>query len=331
MNRPLAGKDITDLVELLVTVPELQTADGIRLMLRRANLGFLISKIAFGNTRPEDVLGSLVMSLEAYGKVTYDNDALGMFLNAVRPSVGLMQQAFLDHLISDYAMLQPARDLVLAPLSAPPPPLPQPILEKWRQIGSMRDIAFLSRGLEVARSVALLSVQGNPDRSLGGENWQATAFLIGQRLLLTNFHNLSSPTLLPHALLRFNFQTDFQGHDEPTRDIALLPQGVFIASQELDYVVTELAQDPGTDFPGLTLDATHTVQLGDRVNIIQHPRGLPKKISFQNNLVEYVDKTYIHYQTATDEGSSGSPVFDDQWQVVALHHGVHPPFIRRPT
>jgi V8-like Glu-specific endopeptidase len=28
----------------------------------------------------------------------------------------------------------------------------------------------------------------------------------------------------------------------------------------------------------------------------------------------------VHYRAPTEGGSSGSPVFNDQWEVIALHH-----------
>jgi V8-like Glu-specific endopeptidase len=32
------------------------------------------------------------------------------------------------------------------------------------------------------------------------------------------------------------------------------------------------------------------------------------------------DQHLVHYRTPTEPGSSGSPVFDDQWRLVAIHH-----------
>ena len=36
-------------------------------------------------------------------------------------------------------------------------------------------------------------------------------------------------------------------------------------------------------------------------------------------MVDLLD-SFLHYETDTEPGSSGSPVFNDQWEVVALHH-----------
>jgi|688.fasta_scaffold01941_8 hypothetical protein len=40
--------------------------------------------------------------------------------------------------------------------------------------------------------------------------------------------------------------------------------------------------------------------------------------------VEAEPGLFLHYETDTDPGSSGSPVFNDQWEVVALHHSGVP-------
>jgi V8-like Glu-specific endopeptidase len=58
------------------------------------------------------------------------------------------------------------------------------------------------------------------------------------------------------------------------------------------------------------------------LNVIQHPRGQPKRFAIRNNLAVDADATVIRYYTDTDHGSSGSPVCDDAWTVVALHRGA---------
>ena len=64
------------------------------------------------------------------------------------------------------------------------------------------------------------------------------------------------------------------------------------------------------------------LQQDQRVVIIQHPGGFLKKISMQNSLVAAADDHIVQYYTSTQAGSSGSPVFDDDFGVVAIHHGA---------
>jgi hypothetical protein len=58
------------------------------------------------------------------------------------------------------------------------------------------------------------------------------------------------------------------------------------------------------------------------VNIIQHPNGNAKRVALRNNLLTGADDQTIRYFTDTDFGSSGSPVCDDNWRVLALHRGA---------
>lgn len=65
---------------------------------------------------------------------------------------------------------------------------------------------------------------------------------------------------------------------------------------------------------------------GDPVFIIQHPKGRRKQIVMDDNeVIAYgLLKDYLRYRADTDYGSSGSPVFNAQWQLVALHHAAVP-------
>ena len=84
-------------------------------------------------------------------------------------------------------------------------------------------------------------------------------------------------------------------------------------------------QTPLSQFGFLPLLADDAKVLkGEPLNIIQHPNGEPKQLALRaNDLVDILD-IFLHYQTDTAPGSSGSPVFNDQWEVVALHHSGVP-------
>ncbi len=57
-----------------------------------------------------------------------------------------------------------------------------------------------------------------------------------------------------------------------------------------------------------------------RVYIIGHPAGGILQLSLQDNaMLDYEDRL-LHYRTPTVGGSSGSPVFNEYWQLIGLHH-----------
>jgi endonuclease I len=64
--------------------------------------------------------------------------------------------------------------------------------------------------------------------------------------------------------------------------------------------------------------------LGDSLNIIQHPKGETKQIVLRSNQLVDLMPNFAHYVTDTEPGSSGSPVYNDQWEPVALHHSGVP-------
>ena len=67
------------------------------------------------------------------------------------------------------------------------------------------------------------------------------------------------------------------------------------------------------------------------VNIVEHPNGWIKKLVVrENRLVARLDQV-LHYEADTEPGSSGSPVFNDGWEVIALHHWGEPHLETRPV
>jgi len=58
--------------------------------------------------------------------------------------------------------------------------------------------------------------------------------------------------------------------------------------------------------------------------IMQHPLGDPLKLTVNTFRNYNANKTRVTYLNDTDAGSSGSPCFDGNWNLVALHHSGDP-------
>ncbi len=57
-----------------------------------------------------------------------------------------------------------------------------------------------------------------------------------------------------------------------------------------------------------------------RFYAIGYPKGGRLALSIDDNLQVGWERPRLHYRTPTEPGSSGSPIFDRDWELVALHH-----------
>jgi len=202
--------------------------------------------------------------------------------------------------------------------------IPTPPVDHWRGgaprlekiIGAQSTlvpVSFLERGLERARTVARLRVPGPLGMGFG------TGFLIREDLLLTNNHVVASVAEARGAFADFDYQTTTSGHLAMVRSLSLNPDIAFETSVERDWTVVGVDGRPGDAYGVIPLQRTH-VERDEFVQIIQHPAGGEKQLAYRMNVVAYADATVVQYLTDTLPGSSGAPVFNREWQVVALHH-----------
>jgi len=183
--------------------------------------------------------------------------------------------------------------------------------EKVIEDNNLKLIAFLEKGISVSKPVAHITL------SKGG---MATGFLIAPDVLLTNCHVFKTKDSARGAKIRFNYQKDLDGNFLPSDEYDCDPDSLFKNNDEpLDYAVVRIKGEAGMKWGYLKIKP-RDIEINDKVNIIQHPAGGPKQIAMNDNEVKYVDETFVQYITDTLPGSSGSPVFNDDWQVVALHH-----------
>ncbi len=196
-------------------------------------------------------------------------------------------------------------------------------LERLMGRNDLVDVGFLERGHLASRSVGRISVS-SPEAHYG------SGFMVSPRLLLTNNHVLRDRDEAARAYVEFNFQAGLDGRALRPVAFDLEPDTFFETSQKLDFTFVAVAErEEGgaalSDFGWLRLiEAQGKIVLGEFVNVIQHPNGEPKQLALRENKVVDRLENFLHYETDTAPGSSGSPVFNDQWEVVALHHSGVP-------
>jgi endonuclease G, mitochondrial len=214
--------------------------------------------------------------------------------------------------------------------AAPPAQTLVEMIGRERVMGDpdFRGINFLELALAVSRFVGRINIRTAPGRTVGF----GTGFMVSPSLLLTNNHVLGSAEMARNSEVEFDYQYNRFGRLLPVVSYGLEPQRFFLTSPELDYTLVAVRQQSvnGTDlkFYGWSrlLEEQGKVLIGKPLNIIQHPKGEAKQIVLRHNqLIDLLpDGKFAHYLTDTEPGSSGSPVYNDQWEVVALHHSGVP-------
>ncbi len=187
--------------------------------------------------------------------------------------------------------------------------LPEDTAEKiMGERNTLLPISFLEVGLERARSVARVVL----------EDGTGSGFLTRENIFVTNHHVLGSEAEARAATVQFNYQQNARGLDLTPANFRLDPAAGFQTSREEDWTLVKVEGDVSA-WGAIELKPVKIKNL-DVVNIIQHPGGGRKQLALYHNLVTYHDDDLIQYLTDTLPGSSGSPVFDSDWNVVALHH-----------
>jgi endonuclease G, mitochondrial len=226
----------------------------------------------------------------------------------------------------------------------------------WRREPRARKLAHLrQRGVRVRDDVTVAELDVRLERVMGEDdlvlaNWlqqgaragdavalirqpaPATGFLVSDWLLLTNHHVLDTADVAAGCDVLFRYEENDNGGIDAEK-ASCDPDRCFVTSpvDDLDYTLVALRALPDGTPPGRRfgciplIAAVGKVVVGEPLNIIQHPGGQSRRVAFRNNkLLSLDDERQLVYETDTKPGSSGSPVFNDRWQLVALHHASEP-------
>lgn len=188
-----------------------------------------------------------------------------------------------------------------------------------------RSPKWLREALDKCRSVALIE-----DKY---EDGQGTGFVLAgkllrpewpDRVLLTNAH------VVPEALGPDKAHIVFRGLDGDESGAGHVdPVGSTLwesPRNEFDACILPLPDDLSDQVRAMPLRAKFPsldTEPPPRAYVIGYPKGSPNiQVSLHDTRLLSADERYAHYRSPTEQGNSGSPVFDSEWQVIALHHGA---------
>ena len=175
-------------------------------------------------------------------------------------------------------------------------------------------VNFLDYGRAAADCVCRILVDG---AAMG------SGFMIAPGVVMTNQHVIHDSEEAGNTLLEFGYEFGFDDIKASRRKFKVDLSKPFAISGEddLDFAIFAITGEGVDSLGWLPLEPrTDKILEGEPVVIVQHPNGREKELClFNSELVQRV-QAFLHYTTDTEPGSSGSPVFNRQWQVVALHH-----------
>ncbi|MFN6484278.1 MULTISPECIES: trypsin-like peptidase domain-containing protein [unclassified Nostoc] len=142
-----------------------------------------------------------------------------------------------------------------------------------------------------------------------------TGVLIGKNLLLTCNH-IFSKTQVRQAWIRFNYNAHSRQLDNNLFELDM----TFLSYHNRpDYALVKIKDNPQQQ-KAIFINETSILDSGQDVRIIHHPQGNPVIISDFGQITQ-VGEDYIDHNVKTDDGSSGAPIFNRQWELIAIHQG----------
>jgi len=184
-------------------------------------------------------------------------------------------------------------------------------------------VNFLARGVQKSKAVGKVEIKIGSNRVNVGTGFLFKVKGINDLFFITNYHVINDRKDIDKTKVIFDYELDIDGNSIASKSFRIDENRAWYCSpvNEYDTTIFNLIDDHNElESYGYIELKEIVIAQNDFVNIIQHPGGEMKQISLYHNIVTNTSERVVQYLTDTLKGSSGSPVFNSDWEVVALHH-----------
>lgn len=169
---------------------------------------------------------------------------------------------------------------------------------------------LVAKGQENCKALAARNTVGRIESPIG--NPIGTGILIKKNLLLTCNH-IFTKSQVQKAWVRFGYKA---GNYLSEKDV--LELDMVTNHSRLDSALLQIKTP--VEQKAISLNESSILDSGQKIRIIHHPQGNPVVISDLGEIIK-VGEDYIDHNLKTDHASSGAPIFNRQWELIAIHQG----------
>jgi hypothetical protein len=177
-------------------------------------------------------------------------------------------------------------------------------VDNWRSLMERRQSA-----------VCQIHIRGTPETF-------ATGFLVGPDVVMTNNHVVKDVStgeyknVYSSADVRVAFDVRDGRVTARADTFGLAKKWAMHKDEKLDFALLQLDRKPSPVRPWIK-PVRHQFEMSEPLIIIQHPHGSGLKVAF-GPFRQLQGEKEVAYMINTEPGSSGSPCFTTDWQLVAF-------------
>jgi serine protease Do len=169
----------------------------------------------------------------------------------------------------------------------------------WIKMFNLPSFEFLERSSELSQE-DMIKVYKEAVVSIEGNGFKGTGFNVSVNgRIITNFHVIES---MDDIVISFPNGDFYKG-------------SVVLSEKEIDFAIVEI--DTTNELPFLPLSPLNSWEIGDRVYIIGNPLAYTR-IAIDGTIVNQDLNGSIKIQAPIHKGNSGSPVINEEGQVIGV-------------